>query len=226
MGPNQEQDISCIEIAPAIPAKKTVIWLHGLGADGNDFVPIVPELKLPASLGVRFLFPHAPIMPVTINSGYQMRAWYDIVSLSLDQHIDQTSMTKSVRLIGQIIEQEINRGIAIENIMLAGFSQGAVIALMTALFYPKRLAGIIALSGYLPMMNEALAKTSPVNKSIPIFMGHGTEDGVVPLNLGKAAYLTLQAAHYNVSWHSYPMAHAVCMEEIQDLSRWLQEVWQ
>lgn len=225
MGPKYERNLTCIEIEPTMAAKKSVIWLHGLGADGSDFVPIVPELKLPASLGIRFLFPHAPIIPVTINSGYQMRAWYDIVSLNLDQHIDQTSMTHSVRLIQELIEQENNRGIATENIMLAGFSQGSVIALMTGLFYPRSLAGIIALSGYLPIPQEALSKASPVNQKLPIFMGHGTEDAMVPYALGKAAYLTLNEAHYDVSWHSYQMAHAVCAEEILDLSLWLKEIW-
>lgn len=213
-----------IELSPDTTPKATVIWLHGLGADGADFVPIVPELHLPSSLAIRFIFPHAPIMPVTINGGYEMRAWFDIYGAKIDSKIDEAGMAGSVAIVQQLIAQEVEKGIATENIILAGFSQGAVIALQTGLCYPKPLAGILALSGYLPNAASVLQGASEANRSIPIFIAHGTEDTIVPHALGQATRMGLEQAGYAVSWHSYPMAHSVCGEEIGDISAWLQRV--
>ena len=212
-----------IEIDAPAP-KSSVIWLHGLGADGSDFVPIVPELKLPGHLGIRFIFPHAPVMPITMNQGYEMRAWFDIQALSLQAVIDVQGIAQSVEQVAELIEQEKARGIPNHKIILAGFSQGSVIALNAALTYPERLGGVIALSGYLPMAAQLLQKAQPVNKDLPIFVAHGTEDSLLPYALGKATYVSLQEAGYPVAWHSYPMAHSVCEKEIVDISQWLQDV--
>lgn len=217
-----EKKLTCIEIDPSRAATKSIIWLHGLGADGRDFVPFVPELKLPPTLNVRFVFPNAPIMPVTINNGYEMRAWYDISSLTLHGQIDKTGINQSVTLIENLIASEVARGIATQDIILAGFSQGAVIALTTGLRYSKPLAGIIALSGYLPLPDEIL---NNANQHIPIFIAHGTEDAIVPYALGKAAYVALKERGYPVAWHSYAMPHSVCAEEVVDISRWIQMIW-
>lgn len=226
MATNDKEILSSIEIETGTPAKKSVIWLHGLGADGSDFVPIVPELHLPKDLNVRFIFPHAPIMPITINNGYEMRAWYDILSLSINTHVDITGITKSMSLVEQLINKEVERGIATSDIILAGFSQGAAIALTTGLCYSKPLAGILALSGYLPLPNETLEKANGVNRQTPLFIAHGTEDPIVPYALGKATYVALQQAGYKASWHSYQMPHSVCAAEIQDMSQWLQSTLQ
>lgn len=211
-----------IEIEPAKTADKSIIWLHGLGADGHDFVPLVPELHLPASLNIRFIFPHAPIMPITLNNGYEMRAWYDISSLTIDGISDKIGIEKSVQFVNTLIAKEVARGIETKNIILAGFSQGAVIALVTGLCCPDRLGGIIALSGYLPLAAEIAQKASKENRQIPIFLAHGTEDNVVPYPLGKAAHLHLKQAAYAVSWHTYPIGHSVNEEEIADISEWIQ----
>lgn len=224
MSLNQEPDLSRIEINPSQPAKHTIIWLHGLGADGNDFVPIVPELQLPSSMAVRFIFPHAPTMPITINNGHEMRAWYDIASLDIDRNnVDYIGIAKSNAFINDMIEQEVARGIPTENIILAGFSQGAVIALTTGLLYHKKLGGILALSGYLPP--EALIKANAANKKTPIFLAHGSDDPVLPFALGMAAHAGLSEAGHDVDWHSYPIPHSVCAPEIHDMSRWIQKVW-
>jgi phospholipase/carboxylesterase len=214
--------LPCIEIDAPSP-KSSVIWLHGLGADGSDFVPIVPELHLPESLGMRFVFPHAPVMPITMNQGYQMPAWFDIFELSVQSRIDEEGIGRSVGMVTQIIQQEVERGIPANRIILAGFSQGSVIALASALNYPLRLGGVIALSGYLPIADQLLQKANPINKDVPIFIAHGTEDNVLPYALGKATYVALQQAGYPVSWYSYPMAHSVCAKEVADISDWLQK---
>lgn len=220
--PSIDQDaLSFIEINPKTPAKRCVIWLHGLGADGSDFVPIVPELRLPEALAIRFVFPHAPVMPITINQGYEMPAWYDISSVAIDGKIDKDGMMKSVATIEKYIAKEISQGISRENIILAGFSQGAVIALLTALHGLTPVAGVIALSGYLPLAKEAI-QTLNQGAKFPIFIAHGMEDSIVPYALGKAAYLTLNELNYPVSWHSYPIAHTVSLDEIHDLSMWIQ----
>ena len=221
----KNEKLSSLEIAPQETAEKCVIWLHGLGADGNDFAPIVPELRLPATLNIKFVFPHAPVMPVTINNGYEMRAWFDIAHDGIRSKPDHTGIAKSIAAINNLIEHEESSGIDPSNIMLAGFSQGAVIALMTGILYPKRLAGILALSGLLPNAEAIIQKSSPANRDIPIFIGHGNEDQMVSLDLGKAAYDALSQASYPVTWHTYPMAHSVCSKEISDISAWMQKIW-
>jgi len=218
------EKISCIEINPSLPAIGSVIWLHGLGADGNDFVPIVPDLNLSDKFPIRFVFPNAPSIPVTVNNGYVMPAWFDIYSMSIDQRIDWEGIQRSVKLLENIIEKEIKSNIPSEKIILAGFSQGAVIALATGLNYSKKLAGILALSGFLPFAGKITSSDqSAINQSTPIFLGHGTEDPIVPIRLGEAMCALLKENHYPISWHSYTMAHSVCMEEIRDISEWLKQ---
>lgn len=223
MTPIDTETLSYIELERTPPVKKSIIWLHGLGADGNDFVPIVQELKLAPTMGMRFIFPHAPIMPVTLNHGYEMPAWFDIYELSLAAKIDSKGIAKSVKAIEKLIEKEIARGMATTDIFLAGFSQGATIALTTGLCYPKPLAGIIALSGYLPLADEVLQRSSHANRQLPIFIAHGTNDFVLPYALGQNTCTILKNAHYPVTWHSYLMAHSVCEQEIQDLSKWIEK---
>jgi len=220
---NEDSSLSCIEIEPTNPANTSIIWLHGLGADGNDFVSVIPELNLPPTTTMRFIFPHAPIMPVTINNGYKMRAWYDIYAIAIDAKIDRNGINQSVRQLEKLIQREISRGIDTKNIFLAGFSQGAAIALTTGLCYPASLAGIIALSGYLPLANEVLQKASVANRHTPIFLAHGTEDPIVPYTIGKMGYDILRQAAYPVTWHSYTMLHSICEAEINDISQWLQD---
>lgn len=215
--------LSCIEIEPEETAKHTIILMHGLGADGHDFVPIAKELRLPKNLAVRFIFPHAPLMPVTINNGYVMRAWYDILALALDASIDHDGITKANQAIELLIEKEMARGIPSENIILAGFSQGAVMALTTGLRSQKRLGGIIALSGYLPLSVAEIERCQ--NHTLPIFIGHGTFDAVVPYFLGQQAMRNLKEVGFSVNWHVYPIAHMVSITEINDLSTWLQTIW-
>ena len=217
--------LSCVEINPQTSPVGSIIWLHGLGADGNDFVPLVPELRLPSTLPLRFVFPHAPQIPVTINNRYVMPAWYDILSLTTERHVDHSGIDASVKKIHGLIEQEIDRGIPAEKIMLAGFSQGAVIALTTALTYPERLAGVVALSGYLPNMDLVMQYASSTNQSLPIFIAHGTDDTVVPFILGQRVYHFLQQKNYPVEWHNYPMAHSVCAEEIIAISTFIQKIF-
>ena len=207
--------LSAIEINPSSPADASIIWLHGLGASGHDFEPVVPYLGLPKSLSVRFIFPHAPERAVTVNQGYVMPAWYDIVEIAIDRKIDHAGINASVEQINQLIEHEIANGIRAERVILAGFSQGGVIALQAGLYFQPNLAGIIALSTY-------LADTASVPEgSLPIFLGHGRSDPVVPYVLGQKAKDTLVERGYPVEWHSYAMEHSVSMEEIQDIGRWI-----
>jgi len=215
--------LPAVEINPAQTADKCIIWLHGLGADGNDFAPIVPELNMPAHLNIRFIFPHAPVMPVSINNGYEMPAWFDIYGADISKRIDMAGIEQSMQRIMGLIQHETTRGILPANIILAGFSQGAVMALTTGLLHPERLGGIIALSGLLPHASELGAK-SP-HQHLPIFMAHGTSDQIVPFPLGRTASDDLTLAAYPVEWHQYPMGHSVCHEEIQDISRWIQKIW-
>lgn len=224
MNNNIEENFDCVIIEPPLAAKRSVIWLHGLGADGNDFVPIVPELHLPSSLSVRFIFPHAPIMPVTLNNGYEMRSWFDIYSLSRESEVDMQGITASIGTVNQLIAAEVARGIPTQNIVLAGFSQGGVIALLAGLSYPKQLGGILALSTYLPISPVILQNANAANRQIPIFIAHGTQDPVLPYALGEGTAAFLRQAHYPISWHSYPMPHSVCPDEIKDISDWLQTV--
>jgi phospholipase/carboxylesterase len=214
-------NISSIELKPSLPAIGSVIWLHGLGADGHDFEPIVPELNLPASLPLRFIFPHAPIRPVTINNGFAMRAWFDIYSMNINQRIDEEGITESVNMVRNLIEHEKSLGIPTKNIVLAGFSQGSVIALSTGLSYPEPLAGVIALSGFLPNAEQIIANVREYNKSLPIFIAHGNQDLVVPCMLGQITADVLKRAGYPVTWKEYAMAHSLCGNEVQDIARWL-----
>jgi phospholipase/carboxylesterase len=216
--------LSTIEIAPNIPARATVIWLHGLGADGHDFEPIVPELHLPPALAVRFVFPHAPLQPITINQGYVMRAWYDVAGLDLSQTEDAEGIEASASLLRELMERERQRGIPAERIVLAGFSQGGAMALHTGLRYPQRLAGMLALSAYLPLAARFAQAAHPANAGTPLMMAHGTRDPVIPIRLGEASRDLLQRLGYRVAWHTYPMEHRVCPEEIADIAAWLTAV--
>ncbi len=213
-----------IELETAPNPVASVIWLHGLGADGNDFVPVVRELGLPASLPIRFVFPHAPVRPVTINNGFRMRAWYDIAAADLNNRADLAGVKQSQRQVEALIAREVGRGVAASRIVAAGFSQGGAIALYTALRHAERLAGVIALSTYLIGADALAIEAASVNRGVPIFMGHGTADPVVRFDWGTASWQALVKAGYNVEWHTYPMEHSVCMEEIDAVSAWLQRV--
>jgi phospholipase/carboxylesterase len=201
----------------------SVIWLHGLGADGNDFVSIVRELKLPDSMPVRFIFPHAPMRPVSINGGYVMRAWYDLAQGPSGLQSNENDIRASQAEIEKLIEREISRGVASDKIILAGFSQGGVIALHTGLRHNKKLNGIMALSTYLAMSDVLEKEASAANKSIPIFMAHGDQDNVINISMAEKSRDVLSNLHYKVEWHDYPMAHSVCMEEIEAVSAWMQK---
>jgi phospholipase/carboxylesterase len=207
----------------------SVIWLHGLGADGHDFEPIVPELRLPETLSLRFVFPHAPVRPVTVNGGMEMRAWYDIVSLDRDGPVDEVGIRQSGEMLESLIERERDRGIDCSRIVLAGFSQGGAIAMHVALRSAGRLAGLMALSTYLPLPevfeSEVLEHAETGCLDLPIFMAHGTFDPVLPMQLGRSSYDLLVNAGIAVEWHEYPMAHAVCAEEIADIRVWLLSVF-
>ena len=198
----------------------TVIWLHGLGANGHDFEPVVPELNLPPDAGVRFVFPHAPTRPVTINGGMVMRAWYDIVSLEIASEIDQTGIDSSIQQVEELINKEIDNGRPSDRILLAGFSQGGAIALQTGLFFDKPLLGILALSTYLPIP-ERFDDGDGIQETVPIFMGHGTHDPVVPMQLGRQSYEFLHGRGHPIQWHTYPMEHSVNMDEIRDIGVWM-----
>jgi phospholipase/carboxylesterase len=211
-----------IETGPS--PTSAVIWLHGLGADGHDFAGLVPELNLSSCGSIRFIFPHAPSRPVTINGGYVMPAWYDIPSSELTQRQDSEGIAQSERQIIALIENENSRGIPPERIVLAGFSQGCAMALHTGLRYSSRLAGIMALSGYLPLADRFSMERQSVNARTPIFMAHGTMDNVVPLIRAEESRDLLKALHYSVEWHSYPMQHSVHPQEISDISNFLQAV--
>lgn len=202
----------------------TVIWMHGLGADGNDFVPVIPELKLPQSLKIKFVFPHAPVRSVTLNNGMEMRAWYDLLSLDRSKTANEDDVLTTVTWINQMIDEEIESGTPAEKIMLAGFSQGGVIALITGLLYPKKLAGIMALSTYMPFKENVIAQASDKQKGMPIFAAHGQFDPVIPFASYQDYVPILEANGYDVEGHSYPMEHSLCLEEINDISAWLQKV--
>ena len=213
--------LPCVEIEPKAPATASVIWLHGLGADGHDFEPIVPELRLPETLPVRFVFPHAPSIPVTINGGMVMPAWFDIRGMDLDTAIDETGLLESAAAARALIEREVERGIAPERIVLAGFSQGGAVVLHTALSYPKKLAGLMVLSSFFAA-SKAL-NPHPANSDIPIHVFHGTQDPMAPETLGQQSVAALKAMGYQPKYKTYPMPHAVCPEEIADISSWLQQ---
>ncbi|HRF73895.1 MAG TPA: alpha/beta hydrolase-fold protein [Accumulibacter sp.] len=205
--------------------KCAVIWLHGLGADGHDFEPIVDEFDFDQLPALRFVFPHAPMRAVTINGGMVMRAWYDIVSPDFSPGREEAEgVRESARQVEALIARENERGIPDTRIVLAGFSQGGVIALHTGLRHPQRLAGILALSCYLPMADTLAAEASAGNRNVPIFMAHGQHDAVIPYDFGKRSAKLLKAANYAVEWHNYPAEHTVCLEELQDIEAWLHKV--
>lgn len=210
-----------VEIETAPNPTCSVIWLHGLGADGNDFVPIVNELVDPSWTPLRFVFPHAPVRPITINGGMPMRAWYDISGLEIAQRQDELGIRASIGLLEELIAREQARGIGAENILLAGFSQGGAIVLAGGLRHAQRLRGIIALSTYLPLAEKTDAEASEANRTVPLFMAHGSLDPTIPHALGQMSADYLQQRGYDVDWHMYPMAHQVCMEEIDDMRRWI-----
>jgi len=210
-------------IEPAASHRASVIWLHGLGADGHDFELIVPELRLPDTHGIRFIFPHAPIRPITINGGMAMRAWYDVKTQDLRREEDADAIEESTQIVNRFIAAEINASIAAHRIVLAGFSQGGAITLHCGLRYPQRLAGLIALSSYLPLSGRLAAEKSTSGKTVPILMLHGVFDPVIPMQAGLQSRDLLKQAGYDVEWQTYPMQHSVCLEEIQHIGRWLEK---
>ncbi len=215
--------LESIELETRPNPSHAVIWLHGLGADGSDFVPIVQELQLPP-LGIRFVFPHAPKRPVTINGGFVMRAWYDIVVQDLVRQEDERGLRESQAQVEALIAREGGRGIPPGRIVLAGFSQGGVIALQTGLRQPKPLAGLLALSCYLPLASKVAAERDASSSQVPIFLGHGTADDIVPIQAGQAARDALTALGYKVEWHQYPMPHSVHPDEISDIGAWFRRI--
>lgn len=212
---------NAIEINPTKNPIGTVIWLHGLGADGNDFAPVVDMLNLPM---LRFILPHAPYRPVTINNGYEMRAWYDLFGLTVGSPEDAAGIAETQAAIEALIQQELDRGVPSNKIVIAGFSQGGAIALYTALRYHQPLAGVIALSTYLPLKPTFSIQKTQQNQATPIFMAHGTHDDVISLAIGQDSLSLLQAEQYQVEWHEYPIAHSVSMEEINDIRTFLLSV--
>jgi phospholipase/carboxylesterase len=219
--------LETIELETAKNPSAAVIWMHGLGADGNDFVPIVNELDLAGAPGIRFVFPHAPTRPVTINNGYVMRAWYDISFGDLEgktRRADEKGVRESQARIGELIAREQSRGITTSKIVLAGFSQGGAIALHTGLRHTEKLAGVMALSTYLPLADSFAAEASARNRDTPVFMAHGSQDPVVPYDMGEQSRQFLEQAGYSLEWHDYPMQHSVCLEEVADIGHWLVRV--
>lgn len=220
----ENKSLDYLEINPNNTAKASVIWLHGLGASADDFMSIVPQLKLPEELTVRFIFPQAPILPVTVNNGYEMPAWYDVYGFDRTSKQDELGIRRSESQLAQLIEAELTRGVASKNIVLAGFSQGGAIALHTALRYQQPLAGVMVLSSYLPIAEFIAEEKSDANAQLPIFIAHGDDDHILPLVAAELTREYLQAHNYSIDWHIYPMAHTVCYEEIRDISAWLQKV--
>jgi phospholipase/carboxylesterase len=214
--------LPCIEINPDQPANCAVIWLHGLGADGNDFAPIVPELNLPASMSVRFVFPNAPSIPVTIKGGFVMPAWYDITAIEIDRQIDNGQLIESAERVRELIDREIDRGISSRRIVVAGFSQGGAVSYQAALTYMQPLAGLMCLSSYFATRDSITPNSA--NRQLPILICHGAADPMVPEQLGREAYRQLLDMGYAAEFRTYPMDHAVCPQEIADISRWLQRV--
>jgi len=213
-----------IEIETAPNPTIAVVWLHGLGADGNDFVPLVRELDLTGLPGIRFVFPHANTMPVTINGGYVMRSWYDIVATDLTRREDEGGLRASQLQVEALIAREKARGIPASRIILAGFSQGCAMTLQTGLRHPETLAGMLCLSGYLPLSSVAGAERSEASLGTPIFMAHGVQDPVVPFARAEESRKVVEALGYQVEWHAYPMQHTLCLEEVQDISTWIRKV--
>lgn len=215
------QDLQYIELETRPNPTAAVIWLHGLGASGHDFEPVVPELGLPDDAAVRFIFPHAPNLPVTINGGMTMPAWYDIKAMDIDRSVDIDQLTNSAQAVGKLIDREIERGVPSENIVIAGFSQGGAVAYEIGLTYPKRLAGIVALSTY--FATEKTVQPSEANAGIPISIYHGTRDPMVPEVLGKRSTETLKQMGYEPTYMTFPMEHSVCLEEVQDIGKFIRK---
>lgn len=215
--------LDCIELATGDKPVASVIWLHGLGADGSDFVPVVSELGLPDDLPVRFIFPHAPAIPITCNNGYVMRGWYDIIHFDqISREADSHGVVRSVEAVRALIRHENARGIPASRIILAGFSQGGAIAYTAGLTHPEKLAGIVALSTYIPAPELIESDLAQANRATPVFAAHGSMDPIVPVTLGKAASEKLAAEGYPVSWHTYPMQHSVCMPEILAIGEFIE----
>ena len=220
---NDQSLLDTVVVKPRSTPKASVIWLHGLGADGHDFENIVPELHLPDELGARFIFPHAPLRSVTLNAGYVMRAWFDIYALTANAPQDEKGLRASEQAIAALIANENKLGIPSERIILAGFSQGGAVALHCGLRYPQKLAGILGLSAFLPLADQLAPELNPINRNVPIMLAHGTLDPMLPLFIGEHCRDQLQRWGYAVSWHTYPMAHEVCLAEINDVAKWLQQ---
>lgn len=218
-------ELSVIVIEPSSNHRYSVIWMHGLGADGHDFEGLIPQLRITEKSAIRFIFPNAPIQPVSINGGMRMRAWYDISEMDLQRRVDIAGIYRSAAAIVALIEREIAGGIAPEHILLAGFSQGGLIALHTGLRYPKRLAGIIALSAYLTTLPQLATEASVANQSIPIFMAHGIADTVVPIQVAKQVYTELVGRDYPVQWWEYAMPHSLCQQEIEHIAQFINSVF-
>ncbi len=218
-----------VEVGGGKKPDGTVIWLHGLGADGHDFEPIVPELRLDEHADIRFVFPHAPVRPVTINGGIPMRAWYDVMSLDRAGPQDEAGIRDSAAMLVQLIECEHERGVDYDHIVLAGFSQGGAIAMHTAMRFPESLAGLMALSTWMPlesMIDEEVMQTSKAQpRDLPVLMAHGSFDPMLPISAGQHARDIMRKAGFAVQWHDYPMAHAVCAEEIVEISKWLANIF-
>ena len=215
------EPLETIEIETAPNPQASVIWMHGLGADGNDFAPLADEIELP--LGVRYVFPHAPMMPVSINAGYVMRAWYDISDAAIRRE-DEAGVRASQQSVEALLAREKSRGIAASRIVLAGFSQGGAIALQTGLRHAERLAGVMALSTYVPLADRLAAEANPANRGVPIFMAHGTADPMIAFARARASRDLLLQQAYAVEWHEYRMEHSVCPQEIADIAGWLRRV--
>jgi len=213
----------CVEVTTGNDPVGSVIWLHGLGADGHDFEPIVPELQLPDDVPLRFVFPHSPVRPVTINGGMAMRAWYDIISLDAEGRADAAGVHESTAILEDLISREVERGIDASKIVIAGFSMGGAIAINAVLHTRHTLAGMMALSTYLPLPNEV--DNSSSNRDLPVFMAHGSFDPMLPMQWGQLSAQKLTEAGFTLEWHEYPMAHAVCPEEIRDIREWLLEIY-
>lgn len=213
-----------IQIDTGPEPQASIIWMHGLGADGNDFVPLVQELDYTGLPAIRFVFPHAKTMPVTINGGYVMRAWYDITGAELTRREDENGLRASQRDVEALIAREKERGVPASKIVLAGFSQGCAMTLQTGLRHPEQLAGMLCLSGYLPLADKAAAERTPESLATPIFMAHGRQDPVVPFMRAEQSREALKALGYQVEWHEYMMQHSLCIEEVRDINAWLRKV--
>ncbi|MFZ9609121.1 MAG: alpha/beta hydrolase [Methylococcales bacterium] len=220
-----QTELSTIEIKPTSTHKYSLIWLHGLGADGHDFEGIVPQLHLNAEANTHFIFPNAPIQAVTINGGMKMPAWYDILEMSLNRKVDVQGIYQSANLLENLIKKEMASGISSEHILLAGFSQGGVIALHAGLTFKHKLAGIIALSTYFPTIEKVITELSIANHNTPIFMGHGILDSIVAIESGKSVFNKLNDFQYNIEWYEYVMEHSVCNEEINHISSYINQIF-